>query len=272
MRELPRNRPLLVLALLCPCLIPGAGCVQRNPATQKLGVRLVPRGVAADIGRRLVARQLDHTPVSDDLRARRRVWRVAEQIASAAGVEAAEDTLHLYLVVDDTVNAFALPGQNILMTTGFLDFVRDNDDLLAAALAHEIAHVRARHVIQKLEAVMARRQMVLIGRIDAHRDLRTGLRWLDLDRGEEFVNRAYEREQEMEADRIAVQYLHAAGYPPEAMGELLEEMSGHVKPHGKRARSSYTAAHPSLRSRIGRLKTELAALRRERAGQEEKKP
>ena len=123
-------------------------------------------------------------------------------------------------------------------------------------------------MIQKLESVMAKQQVILVGRMDATRDRRTSMEWLDMNRGEQFKNRAYEQEQETQADQIAIGYLYDAGYPPEALPQLLRAMHaihGKEKPED----GAYTSSHPSLKTRIEALDAEVSALKERIRRQEE---
>lgn len=48
------------------------------------------------------------------------------------------------------MNAFALPSKDIFVYTGLLKTLPDDDAMLAAVLAHEIAHVMERHSVENL--------------------------------------------------------------------------------------------------------------------------
>lgn len=48
------------------------------------------------------------------------------------------------------MNAFALPSRDIFVYTGLLKTLPDDDAMLAAVLAHEIAHVTERHSVENL--------------------------------------------------------------------------------------------------------------------------
>ena len=48
------------------------------------------------------------------------------------------------------MNAFALPSKDVFVYTGLLDVLPDDNAMLAAVLAHEIAHVVERHSVENL--------------------------------------------------------------------------------------------------------------------------
>src|SRR3954452_22433250 len=58
-------------------------------------------------------------------------------------------TLTIRVIRDDEVNAFALPGGNLYVTTGLILFCEDEAEL-TSAMAHEIAHIAARHGTRQL--------------------------------------------------------------------------------------------------------------------------
>jgi len=48
------------------------------------------------------------------------------------------------------MNAFALPSKDVFVYTGLLDVLPDDNAMLAAILAHEVAHVVERHSVENL--------------------------------------------------------------------------------------------------------------------------
>ncbi|RLB11247.1 MAG: hypothetical protein DRG39_04545, partial [Deltaproteobacteria bacterium] len=57
---------------------------------------------------------------------------------------------HFYLIKKNIINAFAAPGGHIYIFSGLINLT-DNVDELAAVVCHEIGHVSARHLAQRLE-------------------------------------------------------------------------------------------------------------------------
>jgi predicted Zn-dependent protease len=137
-----------------------------------------------------------------------RVRRVSRKIAEVAQNEPLQREINLRLsdytfeweynvVKNDQVNAFCLPGGKIVVFTGLLRIVQ-NDDQLAAVVAHEVAHALAHHSSERI----ARERVV--GR---------GLRAL-----------SYNRSQETEADHIGIFLMTFAGYDPQEAVSLWREM------------------------------------------------
>ena len=229
-------------------------CVQRNPATQKLETVLVSRATEEVIGRRLLAERLKHTPLTADLSLRKRVSLVSEQIASAIGLDqdSESDVIQISVVEDQAVNAYALPGRRVVVTTGTLEFVGDDDDLMAAVLSHEMAHVHARHVARRLEAAITLSGVVGAARLGARR--RSGRIHPNVDISTRFLSRQYEHEQEYEADALALGYLRAAGYSPAALPRLLESW----REATAAAQSRHRHSPVQINQRLKRLRAALA--------------
>jgi beta-barrel assembly-enhancing protease len=131
-------------------------------------------------------------------------------------------------VIDsDEVNAFALPGGFFYVNKGLL-LAADNEAELAGVMAHEIAHVAARHAVENqtkasLLEYLAIGGSIFLGGIPGMIYQNTaGLGLLGL-----FMK--FSRSAEEEADKLGVQYLYAAGYDPGAMATMFEKLEAKNK-------------------------------------------
>jgi beta-barrel assembly-enhancing protease len=167
------------------------------------------------------------------------------------------------VVESPEVNAFALPGGNVFVTTGMLGFVESEAEL-AFVLGHEIAHVDQRHAI---EALVTRIAMERIGLGDVGR-----LAELPLV----LVRGGYRKYQELEADVAGLHLATAAGYDPAAAVVPFRRLAAlHGEPTSRRPSNplgeavgavatglgSYLHSHPVTQARIDRL-DQLIAQRR----------
>jgi hypothetical protein len=127
-------------------------------------------------------------------------------------------------VIDsDEVNAFALPGGFFFVNKGLI-LAADNEAELAGVMAHEIAHVAARHAMENQGKSALINYGALAGIIFGGPIVSTvlqngggilaGLAGLKFTRG-----------AEMEADSLGVQYLYASGYDPTAMSTMFEKLA-----------------------------------------------
>jgi predicted Zn-dependent protease len=151
----------------------------------------------------------------------------------------------LHVVEDGTVNAFAMPGGNIVVFTGLLNAAATNEEL-AGVIAHEMAHVIHRHSLRKIvkSSGLGIMLALLVGDASALTSLvsqATGLL------GESAFSRDYERE----ADETGWQILIAANVEPRGMIRIFhrfkeEEAKGLPMP-------GLLRSHPATEERIEHL-------------------
>jgi hypothetical protein len=150
-------------------------------------------------------------------------------------------------VIDsDEVNAFALPGGYFFVHRGLI-MAAENESELAGVMAHEIAHVAARHAMENQGKGAFINYAALAGMIFGGPIVSTvlqngggilaGLAQLKFSRG-----------AEEEADKLGVQYMYAAGYDPTGMATMFEKLlAQNKKKPGTVARLFST--HPQLDNR-----------------------
>jgi len=131
-------------------------------------------------------------------------------------------------VIDsDEVNAFALPGGFFYVNKGLI-LAADNEAELAGVMAHEIAHVAARHAVENqtkgsLLEYAALAGSIFLGGIPGMIYQNTaGIGLLGI-----FMK--FSRSAEEEADKLGVQYMYAAGYDPGAMATMFEKLEAKNK-------------------------------------------
>lgn len=144
------------------------------------------------------------------------------------------------------MHGLRVPGGYVVVTRGMLSML-NSEDQLAALLAHEIAHIAARHAVE--------RRLKFPGgdATDAVRLARS----------------AYTREQEREADTLSVTYLAEAGYEPTAAIALIERvqryaetewMAGRLSDVGSTDVGRSLHTHPPTDERIERVAAAIAQL------------
>ena len=110
------------------------------------------------------------------------------------------------MVTDDQPTAYALPGGFIFLTRALTELCERDRDEVAFVVAHEMAHVIRRHAINRVlrQTAYAAASMVAPGRGAIAPWLRrVGVEWLE---------RAYSRDQEFEADGLGALLTRAAGF------------------------------------------------------------
>lgn len=162
-----------------------------------------------------------------------------------------------HVVDSPMINALALPGGGIVITTGMVNFLETEAEL-AAILGHEISHVDLRHCIERLQYEMAARKIV-------GRDLATIARIQY-----RLVHVSFNEQQELEADAAGVILAAKAGYHPRAGKTVFERlakvkgersqreekptlMSAELGTALKKALEHYFATHPPSSKRAQQL-------------------
>ena len=126
-----------------------------------------------------------------------------------------------FVVLDSpTLNAFALPGGYVHVTRGLMALANDEAEL-AGVIAHEIAHVTARHAAERYSHGLVAGVGAAI--LDAVTDSETVADVAELAAGA-YVQ-GYSRAQELDADLLGLRYLSRSDYDATAMSSFLETMA-----------------------------------------------
>jgi predicted Zn-dependent protease len=146
----------------------------------------------------------------------------------------------------DDVNAFALPGGFLYVNRGLLE-AADNEAEVAGVIAHEIAHVAARHGVEQASKGelfnYASIPLIFLGGIGGYAirqavGLAVPMGFLKFSRG-----------AEREADRLGAQYMWAAGYDPNALISFFEKLQAKDK-RKPGTLSKLFSTHPMTGDRI----------------------
>ncbi|RUM88102.1 MAG: hypothetical protein DSZ24_04620 [Thermodesulfatator sp.] len=208
----------------------------------------------AELGRKILAEIRAQAEIIEDPELTQYLQRIGQRLLRHAGPH--YFTFHFFILRNSALNAFALPGGYIFVTSGLIEEV-DREDELAAVLAHEIGHVQARHVARRL-AALQRLQLataglslagLLLGGGKAGSAVAVTSSALALTRA-----LAYSRADEEEADRRGFEYLVKAGYDPAAFLSILEKIVRHrwlLTETGP----NYLLTHPAPPERIAYLES-----------------
>ncbi len=145
-------------------------------------------------------------------------------------------------------NAFALPGNTIVVADEFVRLAAQDDEI-AAVLAHELGHLEKRHGIQSL----LRNSMALLVVASVTGDLSTltafagTVPFLLLQNG-------YSRGLEREADAYALVLMKERGINPGAFTSILKKMEA-ARPE-KGPNFSYLSTHPDTKERAGLFRSD----------------
>lgn len=238
-------------------LILCVGCMRTsyNLATAREERTMTSTDREIDMGRKLAKRVQEELKRVEDQDVQQRVQTLGQRLV--AFCDRQELAYHFAVVEDPEVNAFSLPGGYIFVNDGLIKKTK-SDDELAGVLAHEIAHVTARHAVKRYETSLGMQLLQLASLAAA----RQGAATRGLSVAVQAARLAYARQDELEADRLAVRYMKAAGFQAEAMLEFLnrlDELPGRQAHHLPRAirHPQYARTHPYVADRIRTVKEEL---------------
>ncbi|MXO95990.1 M48 family metalloprotease [Erythrobacter aquimaris] len=156
------------------------------------------------------------------------VEMVGQNIAVQSGLANARGSFTVSLLNSPVNNAFAIPG-GYVYTTRQLVSLMNNEAELAGVLGHEVGHVAARHSQRRQQAAQRNSILGVLGAIASQALLGgTGLGQqlgqLSLQ-GSQLLTLKFSRSQELEADRLGIQYLNQAGYDTRAMATVLSSLA-----------------------------------------------
>lgn len=227
-----------------------SGCAtQYNPATGKEELVLISSEAEVKKGRSLSKRVQKKFEAEQDWRAQDRVERVGARIAAVC--DRKDISYEFEVLSGQEMNAFALPGGYVYVFKGLFDRL-DSDDELAGVLAHEIGHIVARHSITRTQSSIGYTALrILLSRMEGDP--------LSRQKAYQGINElmmSYSREDEIEADILAVRYVKLAGYNPEGILSVLEKLKRIEleKPIGPKRQ---WRSHPYIHDRIRATKEEI---------------
>jgi len=205
-----------------------------NEDPNQIGKRNINKGIIAKmsgstekevrLGRELAAEVDRQAKFVDDPAITEYVNRVGQNIVLHSDSKV---PFTIKVIDSDEVNAFALPGGFFYVNKGLI-LAADNEAELAGVMAHEIAHVAARHAVENQTKASLLEYGAIAGSI-----------FLGGIPGMIYQNTAgigllgvfmkFSRGAEEEADKLGVQYMYAAGYDPGAMATMFEKLEAKNK-------------------------------------------
>ena len=159
---------------------------------------------------------------------------------------------HFMILDDNNINALSCPGGIVLLNKGLCDLAQ-NEDELAAILAHEAAHIALSHGIQSVEKAKLTSAWTTLGHEGAQHLGSSDVQELSESYGDivddvtmNLVTRGYSRDSEQQADSLAVHILALSGYDPAALATVLGRMDEHTETSGP----GFWQTHPAPSDRV----------------------
>jgi predicted Zn-dependent protease len=249
-------------AFLCLSLLFLTSCSQ-VAITGRKQLNLVPDSLMNTMSYQSYADFLSENPLSSDTQQVELLKRVGRRIQNAVENYCADndraDQLDGYkwefnLIQDDEVNAWAMPGGKVVVYTGLMT-IAQNEAGLAVVVAHEIAHVIARHGSERMtHGLLAELGgMGLSAALESYPAETQELFMKSYNVGAQYgVLLPYSRAHENEADHMGLIFMAMAGYDPHEAVGFWERMAAAKK--DSPAPPEFLSTHPDDSTRIRKIK------------------
>ena len=208
------------------------------------------------LGRAVAANILaNYKPYAENSELTRYVNRICQTIAINSLQPVIFNGYHVIILDSQEYNAFASPAGHIFLTRALVE-AASSEDMLAALIAHELAHVMLRHGTTIIDDMrfydqagdLARQAADLAGTTQAAARLLEFRNSVSTVVDTLFLN-GYSQSQEFEADRESTALLAASGYDPAALVEILQVLQN-VQSTQK---GGFNNTHPAPADRIANV-------------------
>ena len=208
--------------------------------TAKIAIRALPVSVDEKIGSMAFSGMEMGRKLEANHPASRLVQEIVDKLKPHASIP--ELKFKVTVVEDKDINAFALPGGQIVVFTGLIKEAKSAEQI-AGVLAHEMSHATLRHGIERVSqslGIVAAIQ-IMVGDVG-------GLVALGAQVAQTSILTSYSRAAETEADLEGARMLNAAKIDPKAMAdffEMLKEKMGDLPDA-----MAWISTHPQHETRV----------------------
>jgi predicted Zn-dependent protease len=261
--KVPTRFNLIVLSALL-----FAGCYQ-VPVTGRKAMNLVDDKEVTKMSIGMFDDMKRRYKISHDKDRIAQLQRVGDRISKVVFWDMPDADWEFVVFDVPQINAFAMAGGKVGVFTGLFKIAK-TDDQLASVIAHEIAHVTAKHVHEKLSRELAVNTVGAVGMIGG---LAGGVSGLTVDALSQVYGLttglggfAFDRSKEKEADYVGLMYMARAGYDPQAAVSVLEALD--AESANDPVQPAFLSTHPSNPERILQLMDAMpkAIAEREKSG------
>jgi len=257
------NKPLtslLLVVLFCGLALPIRADDKKNDVSEIGNRKVAHKSIISEekeiaIGKQYASEIDRSAKIVTDPVINEYVNRVAQNLARNSDLAI---PLTVKVIDDPTINAFALPGGFLYVNTGLLQ-AADEEDQVAGVMAHEIAHVAARHwASQMTKATLMQYAMIPLIFTPMSFPVYMGVSQA-MNFGIPMAFLKFSRGAESEADYLGIQYMYKAGYDPNSyvafFGKVVEQ-----ERRSPGSMNSVFSDHPPTGDRIIKSEEEIKAI------------
>lgn len=250
-RSSGKIRLVLGLVIAAVSLMSYLGSKEYNPVTGEEQYIGIPRQQEIALGQQSAPELIQQFGgLHPDPQLQMVVDRIGQRVVERSRAVSAEWEFDFHLLADaQTINAFALPGGQIFITSALFDRL-ETEGQLAGVLGHEVGHVIARHSTQRIAKENLRNGVTLAVVLGTGADPRAA------DMAGQLISMKYGREDELESDVLGIDFMSDAGYDPRSMlgvMEILASASGGERP------PEFMSTHPNPENRMARIQAAIDA-------------
>ncbi len=252
--------PLAVLLVLLLAVPPALRAEDTKKDPSKIGQRKVGGGVnlyslerEISFGKQLAQMVEQSARLVQDPVVNEYVDRVAQNLVRNSD---ARVPFTVKVIDSDEINAFALPGGFFFINSGLV-LAADEEAELAGVMAHEIAHVTARHVTKNLTRYQITQWALIPLMIFGPVGWAGYGIWQGLNFGLPLAFMQFSRGFESEADYLGLQYMYKAGYDPTAFISFFEKIR-EIERKRPGSVPKIFSSHPPTRDRVENAQKEIA--------------
>lgn len=229
---------------------------RRHGNVEDIGVRVIRQGQEDDVeqGQKAIREMKERGVLPPEVED-----GVIDEYLSELGKQLSANSdltvpLKITVLNSDEINAFALPGGYLFLNSGLI-LKAENESELAGVIAHEIAHMTARHgnrLMRKASIAnvlfqSAQIAALILGPAGAFASYALQYGFMGAGLVISLALLGVSRDFELEADQLGAQYLWKSGYDPRAFVTFFDKMAndkGHVRS------TSFFRTHPAFAERL----------------------
>jgi len=252
-RRFNGGRILVALAIAAFSLLSYCSSRSYNPVTDETQYVAISPEQEISLGLQAAPEMVQEFGGLDpDEQAQAVVDKVCNRIINNSEADQTEWPFECHLLADSqTINAFALPGGQLFITAALYDLL-ETEGQLAGVMAHEIGHVIARHASQQIAKQKLTQGLTgaaVIAAYDPDNPSSRQAGQIALLVGQ-LVNMKFGRDDELQSDRLGVQFMVEAGYDPRAMIQVMEILAATAQGNQP---PEFFSTHPNPENRIARI-------------------